>query len=116
MVLVKPATVIQWHRKGFRPYWRWRSRSGQTERPNTRPDIRNLISQMRIANPLWGCASHPWRIDQTRYRGQPGHRRTIHAVATQGPSPTGAVYNDMSDAVAVDMFVFATATFGCSTP
>jgi hypothetical protein len=27
MVLVKPATVVQWHRKGFRLYWRWRSRS-----------------------------------------------------------------------------------------
>ena len=29
MVLVKPATVVQWHRRGFRLYWRWRSRSGR---------------------------------------------------------------------------------------
>ena len=29
MMLVKPATVIQWHRQGFRLYWRWRSRSGR---------------------------------------------------------------------------------------
>jgi hypothetical protein len=35
MVLVKPATVIQWHRKGFRLYWRWRSRSGHPGRPKT---------------------------------------------------------------------------------
>src|SRR3977135_2608935 len=33
MVLVKPATVLQWHRKGFRLYWRWRARSGHPGRP-----------------------------------------------------------------------------------
>jgi putative transposase len=33
MVLVKPATVVQWQRKGFRLYWRWRSRSRQIGRP-----------------------------------------------------------------------------------
>ncbi len=29
LVVVKPATVVQWHRQGFRLYWRWRSRSGR---------------------------------------------------------------------------------------
>src|SRR5437762_1188635 len=33
MVLVKPATVVQWHRQGFRLYWRWRSRSWRVGRP-----------------------------------------------------------------------------------
>jgi putative transposase len=42
MVLVKPATVIQWHRKGFRLYWRWRSRSGQPGRPKTPSEVRTL--------------------------------------------------------------------------
>jgi hypothetical protein len=32
MVLVKPSTVVQWHRKGFRLYWRWRSRSRTPKR------------------------------------------------------------------------------------
>src|SRR4030088_3550792 len=54
MVLVKPATVIQWHRKGFRLYWRWRSQSGYPGRPKTCTEVRNLIRQMSIANPLWG--------------------------------------------------------------
>src|SRR5512143_323713 len=40
MVLVKLATVVQWHRKAFRLYWRWRSRSGQPGRAKTRPEIR----------------------------------------------------------------------------
>src|SRR6267143_4947621 len=55
MVLVKPATVIQWHRKGFRLYWRWRSQSGYPGRPKTCTEVRNLIRQMSIANPLWGA-------------------------------------------------------------
>ncbi len=52
MVLVKPATVIQWHHKGFRLFWRWRSRSGW---PSVKREIRDLIRQMSRANPLWGA-------------------------------------------------------------
>src|ERR1700694_48807 len=55
MVLVKPATVIQWHRKGFRLYWWWRSRSRQIGRPKTNTQIRQLIRQMSMANPFWGA-------------------------------------------------------------
>jgi putative transposase len=50
MVLVKPATAVQWHRQGFRLYWRWRSRSG---RPSVGREVRDLIRQMNSANPLW---------------------------------------------------------------
>src|SRR5882762_1956727 len=49
MVLVKPATVVQWHRSGFRLYWRWRSRSRQIGRPKTSTEIRQLIRQMSMA-------------------------------------------------------------------
>ena len=52
-VLVKPATVIQWHRKGFRLYWRRRSRP--LGRPKKSTKIRNLIRWMSMANPLWGA-------------------------------------------------------------
>src|SRR5262247_3064846 len=53
MVLVKPATVVEWHRKGFRFYWRWRSR--RPGRPRIGPEIRDLIRRMSNANPLWGA-------------------------------------------------------------
>src|ERR1700694_3670577 len=53
MVLVKPATVVQWHRKGFRLCWRWRSR--RPGRPKIRTEIRDLIRCMNKANPLWGA-------------------------------------------------------------
>jgi putative transposase len=52
MVLVKPATVVQWHRQGFRLYWRWCSRSGR--RPIAR-ETRNLIHGVCLANTLWGA-------------------------------------------------------------
>ena len=53
MVLVKPATVVQWHRKGFRLYWRWRSR--RPGRPKMSSEIRDLIRQLSHTNPLWGA-------------------------------------------------------------
>jgi hypothetical protein len=53
MVLVRPATVVAWHRKGFRFYWRWRSR--RPGRPRINPEIRDLIRRMSKANPLWGA-------------------------------------------------------------
>ena len=48
MVLVKPATVVQWHRKGVRFYWRWRSR--RPGRPKIGTEIRDLIRRMSKAN------------------------------------------------------------------
>jgi hypothetical protein len=50
MVLVKPATVIDWHCKGFRSYWRRRSR--HLGRPGIDREIRDLIRKMSTANPL----------------------------------------------------------------
>jgi hypothetical protein len=53
MVLVKPRTVVQWHRRGFRLFWRWRSR--RPGRPRISTEIRALIRRMSRANPLWGA-------------------------------------------------------------
>jgi hypothetical protein len=52
--IVNPATVIRWHRAGFRAYCRWKSRA-RGGRPRTAADIRQLIREMSIANPLWGA-------------------------------------------------------------
>ena len=84
MVLVKPATVVQWHRTGFRLHWRWRSR--RPGRPKTEIEIRDLIRRMSRAN-LVGCAPHPRGTTQARYRDQPSHSWALDAVASQGPLP-----------------------------
>ena len=54
LAIVRPKTVIHWHRAGFRLYWRWRSRphGGRLRAP---PDVRKLIRDISVANPLWGA-------------------------------------------------------------
>jgi hypothetical protein len=113
MVLVKPATVIQWHRKGFLLYWRWRSRSGHPGRPKMPRETRDLIRKMSIANPLWGAP---------RIHGELLKLGIVVSQATVGrympwrpavPCPTWRSFlrNHMGDTVAIDVFVVATATF-----
>jgi hypothetical protein len=54
LMIVKPETVIRWHREGFGLYWRWKSRT-KSGRPKTDAEIRKLIRQMARQNPLWGA-------------------------------------------------------------
>ncbi len=54
LVIVKPETVITWHRQGFKLYWRWKSRTGKPGRPRVDPEIRELIRRISRENPLWG--------------------------------------------------------------
>jgi hypothetical protein len=54
IIVVKPETVIRWHRRGFRAYWRWKSRRRGGRRKIDR-EIRELIRQMSNENPLWGA-------------------------------------------------------------
>ena len=55
LIVVKPETVIAWHRKGFRLFWTWKVRHGQPERPSVLNDVRDLIRLMSRANPTWGA-------------------------------------------------------------
>ena len=54
LAIVRPETVVRWHRAGFRSYWRWKSRR-RPGRPVVPADIRQLTREMSIANPLWGA-------------------------------------------------------------
>jgi transposase InsO family protein len=55
LVIVKPETVIGWHRKGFRLFWTWKVRHGRTGRPSVSMEVRDLIRKMGRENPLWGA-------------------------------------------------------------
>jgi hypothetical protein len=55
LVIVKPETVIAWHRKGFRLFWNWKMSRGQPGRPPMSKEIRQLIRKMSRENPLWGA-------------------------------------------------------------
>jgi hypothetical protein len=52
--IMRPETLTRWHRAGFRAYWRWKSRP-RGGRPETGAEIRRLIREMSVANPLWGA-------------------------------------------------------------
>lgn len=54
IAIVRPETIIRWHRVGFRAYWRWRSRS-RVGRPKVSAELRTLIGEVSRANPLWGA-------------------------------------------------------------
>src|SRR5712672_3087071 len=54
LAIVRPGTVIKWHRAGFRLYWRWKSRP-RGGRPTVSLEMHRLIHEMSIANPLWGA-------------------------------------------------------------
>ena len=54
ITIVRPETVVRWHRKGFAAYWRWKSRS-LGGRPQIGKDVRDLIRRMSFENPLWGA-------------------------------------------------------------
>jgi hypothetical protein len=106
LVIVKPVTVIRWHRAGFRLFWRWKSRS-RGGRPKVPLEIRRLIRAMSLANPLWGAPRIHGEllklgidIGQTsvakymaRYRKPPsqGWKRQCHVRAL--PSLTSGAYS-----------------------
>ncbi len=110
IVVVKPATVIQWHRQGFRLYWRWRSRSG---RPAINREVRDLIRQMCDANMLWGA---PRIRGELLKLGIEVSQATVakYMLRRRGrPSPTWRSFlrNEAIGIAAIDMFVVPSATF-----
>ena len=54
LAIVRPKAVVRWHRAGFRSFWRWKSRR-RGGRPGVPLEIRRLIQDMSLANPLWGA-------------------------------------------------------------
>ena len=55
LIIVKPDTVVAWHRAGFRLFWRLRSRSKRLGRPSVSLEVRELIRRMKTENPSWGA-------------------------------------------------------------
>ena len=54
IIIVRPETVVRWHRMGFAAYWRWKSRP-LGGRPRIGKEVRDLIRRMSFENPLWGA-------------------------------------------------------------
>ena len=54
VTIVRPETIVRWHRARFRTFWRWKSRR-RPGRPKVALEVRQLIRQMSLANPFWGA-------------------------------------------------------------
>jgi hypothetical protein len=54
LTIIQPETLLHWHRAGFRRYWRWKSNS-RGGRPQIQTELRVLIRQISMENPLWGA-------------------------------------------------------------
>jgi len=114
LVLVKPQTVIGWHRRAFRLFWHRKSRGG---RPATRAQIRHLIRQMARENPTWGAPRIHGELLKLGY--MVCERTVSRYLAHFRPEPTKAksqawatfLKNHARDIVAVDMFVVPTIRF-----
>jgi hypothetical protein len=110
MVLVKPATVVQWHRQGFRLFWRWRSRSG---RPSVDREVRDLIRQMNVVNPLWGAPRIHGELLKLRIEISQATVAKYMVRRPGTPSPTWRSFlrNQAAGIAAIDMLIVVSASF-----
>jgi transposase InsO family protein len=110
--ILKPETVIRWHRAGFRVYWRWKSRP-HGGRPKACADIRRLIREMSIANPLWGA---PRIHGELLKLGIDVGQTTVAKYMAKGRRPPSQGWktflrNHADGIASMDMFVVPTISF-----
>ena len=113
LLIVAPATVVRWHRQGFRYYWRWKSR-GRPGRPQIDADVRQLIRRLSRENPLWGA---PRIQAELRLLGHDLAESTVAKYMVrrrdQPPSQTWKTFlhNHVGTLAAIDFCVVPTVTF-----
>ena len=112
LVIVKPETVLAWHRPGFRWYWSWKSR-GRIVRPCVPRDVRVLIRTISEANPLWGA---PWIHGELLKLGVDVSQASVKKYMVRRhrpPSQTWRTFltNHLHQIAAADFFVVPTATY-----
>jgi putative transposase len=116
LVMVEPATVLAWHRKGFRLFWRWKSRKRGPGRPRISAEVRRLIVEMAELNVVWGA---PRIHGELLKLGIEISEITVSRYMPKLPPPAGSrqrwatfVRNHLHEVLAIDFAVVPTATFG----
>jgi len=110
--IIRPETLVRWHRAGFRRYWRWKSRS-LGGRPPIDTDLRALIRRMSVENLLWGA---PRIHGELLKLGFVVAQSTIakYMAKRRGPSAQGwgtFLRNHAPHIAAMDLFVVPTIGF-----
>jgi len=111
VTIVRPETVVRWHRMGFAAYWRWKSRP-RGGRPRIGKEVRDLIRRMSIENPLWGAPKIHGELFKL---GIDVAQSTvsIYMVPRQGRPHTWKIFlrNHVEEIASIDLFVVPTICF-----
>jgi putative transposase len=113
LAIVQPATVLAWHRQGFRLYWRWKSRPNPVGRPRLDAELRDLIRRMARENPTWGRRRIRAELALLGYAvAELTVAKYMHRTAPR-PSPTWRAFlaTHAREIIAVDFFLVPTLTF-----
>jgi hypothetical protein len=112
ITIVRPETLIRWHRAGFRAWWRWKSRN-PGGRPKVDRELQDLIHRMCNENPLWGA---PRIHGELLKLGLTVAQSTVSKYMLRGRRPPSQswktfLHNHADGIAAVDFLVVPTLTF-----
>jgi putative transposase len=112
LIIVKPDTVIKWHREGFRLYWLWKSKA-PIGRPPIDKEIRELIRRISCENPLWGS---PRIQSELRLLGFNVTEKTVAKYRVKHAKPPSQTWNTFlanhaNQIAAIDFFTIPTINF-----
>jgi len=112
IIIVKPETLVRWHRQGFRAFWRWKSGSFGGRRPIEK-ELTTLILRMAAENPLWGAPRIHGELLKLWYELA---QSTVSNYLRRHPRPRGQTWktfieNHREALAAIDLFVVPTIGF-----
>jgi len=112
LTIIRPETLVRWHRAGFRSYWRWKSRS-LGGRPRIEADLRALIRRMSIENPLWGAPRIHGELLKLGFKIAQSSVAKYMVKRRGPPSQEWRTFlcNHAPDIAAMDLFVVPTIGF-----
>jgi hypothetical protein len=111
-MIIRPQTLVRWHRAGIRCYWRWKSHSREG-RPQIGSDLRALIRQMSIENPLWGAPRIHGELLKLGFEIAQSSVAKYMVRRRRPPNQGWRTFlrNHVPDIAAVDLFVVPTISF-----
>ena len=112
LAIIRPETLVRWHRAGFRRYWRWKSRS-RGGRPQIDLELRMLIRQMSMENLLWGAPRIHGELLKLGFSVAQSTVATYMVKRRGSPSQGWRTFlrNHAPDMAAMDLFVVPTIGF-----
>ena len=113
LTIVKPETVIAWHRAGYRLFWTWKVRRGQPGRPSISPEIRALIRKMCRENPSWGAPRIHGELLKLGIHAAESSVSKYMLRCRKPPSQTWRTFleNRVQQLVSIDFFTVPTIRF-----